>query len=89
MPIAGAVPKGWAKRAVCLAMLLRLAVLFNRSRTYGFPDALKISVDKHSITLNLTEAWLQQNPLTCADLEQEQAYLKASGYQLEISAAAD
>jgi exopolyphosphatase/guanosine-5'-triphosphate,3'-diphosphate pyrophosphatase len=87
--IAGEVPMGWAKRATHMAVLLRLAVLFNRSRTYGFPDALKISVDKHSIKLSLTEAWLQQNPLTCADLEQEQAYLKASGYQLDIIAATD
>jgi exopolyphosphatase/guanosine-5'-triphosphate,3'-diphosphate pyrophosphatase len=82
-------PKGWAKRVIHLSILLRLAVLFNRSRSDGFPDALKILVDKHSISLGLTEAWLQQNPLTCADLEQEKIHLGNGGYLLELSTAAD
>lgn len=87
--VADLAPKGWAKRAIRLSILLRLAVLFNRSRTYEFPDALRISVDKHSIELSLTEAWLLQNPLTYADLQQEKAYLKASGYRLVLNEATD
>lgn len=87
--IAGRAPKGWARRVISLSILLRLAVLFNRSRSYGFPDALKITVNNHSISLGLTEAWLQQNPLTCADLEQEKTHLGNGGYQLELSAAAN
>ncbi|MGI9291081.1 MAG: exopolyphosphatase [Gammaproteobacteria bacterium] len=87
--VTGLAPKGWGKRAVRMAILLRLAVLFNRSRTYEFPDALRISVNKSSITLSLNKAWLAQNPLTYADLRQEKSYLRASGYQLSLQEASD
>jgi exopolyphosphatase/guanosine-5'-triphosphate,3'-diphosphate pyrophosphatase len=82
--ITNAVPDGWAKRTTKLAILLRLAALFNRSRTNEFPDAMKIVVDKRFIKLSLTKTWLEQNPLTMADLEREQKYLAECEYQLEL-----
>jgi len=77
-------PKRWAKRVIRLAILLRLAVLFNRSRTYTFPDALKISAQRRKLTLSLTQLWLDQNPLTLADLEHEADYLRSSDYDIEL-----
>ena len=68
-------------------ILLRLAVLFNRSRSYEFPDALKIAARGKEVTLSLTDAWLSKNPLTLADLEREQMYLTAAEYGLELNIA--
>lgn len=77
-------PKGWVKRALRLAILLRLAVLFNRGRTDEFPDLLRISVSRRTITLTLSRAWLNANPLTLADLEREQDCLRPAGYELQL-----
>lgn len=82
-------PKGWVKRTLRMAILLRLAVLFNRSRTDEFPDLLRISASRRHITLALSSRWLQANPLTLADLEREQGYLRPSGYQLQLVVAED
>jgi exopolyphosphatase/guanosine-5'-triphosphate,3'-diphosphate pyrophosphatase len=79
-------PKGWYKRSVRLTILLRLAVLFNRSRTYTFPDALRLQAKGRVISLSLTKAWLEQNPLTLADLEQEQGFIRSGEYTLELNA---
>jgi exopolyphosphatase/guanosine-5'-triphosphate,3'-diphosphate pyrophosphatase len=85
--IEAALSRGSAKRIVRLAVLLRLAVLFNRSRTYEFPNLLKIDASGKSVSLALPEEWLAENPLTQADLEREQDYLSASGYELEFVTA--
>lgn len=85
--IKSSAPAGMEKRAARLAILLRLAVLFNRSRSYEFPDALKISARGKEVALSLTETWLSKNPLTLADLEREQMYLTAAEYRLELNIA--
>ncbi len=77
-------PQRWAKRVTRLAILLRLAVLFNRSRTDAFPDGLKIVAHRRTVTLSLTQAWLEQNPLTMADLENEASYLRSREYELDL-----
>jgi exopolyphosphatase/guanosine-5'-triphosphate,3'-diphosphate pyrophosphatase len=83
--IADQAPKRWAKRVTRLAVLLRLAVLFNRSRTYGFPDKLSLGAHGRDIHLCLTKSWLKHNPLTLADLEQEQDFLRYGDYSLELT----
>ncbi len=83
-------PKNWATAAMRLTILLRLAVLFNRSRTYEFPEVLKVAAtDEGRITLSLPQSWLNANPLTLADIEGEQQYLLSSGYELELVALPD
>jgi len=63
---------------------LRLAVLFNRSRSYEFPEVLRISAKGNSLTLCLPGDWLEGNPLSLADLEYEQDFLRSAGYDLEF-----
>jgi len=87
--VSAVAPKGWAKRCLRLAILLRLAVLFNRSRSYDFPDMLRIEAQGHSISLCLSDDWLQANPLSLADLECELAFLSSAGYDMEIVAIED
>jgi len=82
--VVGGVPNDWGKRVVRLTILLRLAVLFNRSRTYEFPDRLQIKASRRTVSLQMSAAWLQANPLTLADIETEQNFLQASGYELTL-----
>ncbi len=67
-----------------LLILLRLAVLLNRSRADSPPPLPEIAVDKKSISLTFKDDWLQQHPLTQSDLESEINYLDKAGYQLSI-----
>lgn len=69
---------------VRLAILLRLAAIFHRGRIKAGMPAIALSVDKKRVNLHLPHDWLEQHPLTCADLETEQRYLGDIGYQLEL-----
>jgi exopolyphosphatase/guanosine-5'-triphosphate,3'-diphosphate pyrophosphatase len=74
----------WDERTERLAVLLRLAVLFNRARSTTPPPPLRLSVRGRTVTLKLPRGWLKANPLTAADLQQEEAYLAAARYGLEF-----
>ncbi len=65
-----------------LAVLLRLAVLFHRSRNNDALPKIKVKARKEQLLLRFPEGWLAQHPLTVSDLEQEAAYLEAAGIQL-------
>lgn len=78
-----ALPPSWQKRALRLAILLRLAVLLNRSRSrHPLPD-IDLKPDKSSLTVRFPAGWLDENPLTIADLEREKDYLRETGYRLK------
>lgn len=67
---------------VQVAILLRLAVIFHRGRKKnGFPKISLAAAGKH-LKLSLPAVWLEENPLTCADLETEVRYLQDIDYQL-------
>ncbi|MBM3978098.1 MAG: Ppx/GppA family phosphatase [Planctomycetes bacterium] len=65
-----------ATRALRLCVLLRLAVLLNRSRSPAPLPALRCSVAPASFTLLLPADWLLAHPLTLADLEEEARVLR-------------
>ncbi|WP_041521778.1 exopolyphosphatase [Gilvimarinus agarilyticus] len=68
-----------------LAMLLRLAVIFNRTRRHSLPEGIVLSAKKKKkLSLHLPQHWLEANPLALADLESEANYLSNAGYQLQI-----
>ena len=77
-------PSAWTDKTERLSILLRLAALFNRSRTAEFPDLLELDASGRKLTLCLSADWLLANPLTRADLEREQDFLSNSGYRLEL-----
>lgn len=71
-----------------LILCLRLAILFNLSRTDTAPTSLALRVDAGRCVLSLPRAWLEANPLTQAALEAElrewagvAAWLRLSGLQ--------
>ena len=78
-------PHAWRKTALRLAMLLRIAVLLNRSRSAIDLCAVTVSVTGDSVTLTFDSSWLEANPLTVADLEREKGYLGDVGYELNFS----
>lgn len=73
----------WQKAAPRLAILLRLAVLLNRSRVANSVE-FDLKVKGKSITIRFPDDWLGKHPLTQADLEQEMLYLESAGYKLEF-----
>ena len=79
------VPSKWHKAALQLGILLRLAVLLNRSRNSVRLPIISAAADKKSLQLTFPSGWLQSNPLTVADLERERRYLKLVDYQLAFA----
>jgi exopolyphosphatase / guanosine-5'-triphosphate,3'-diphosphate pyrophosphatase len=71
---------------VHLAILLRLAVIFHRSRFRDTNPVIKLQVMSNSLILKLSAKWIEKHPLTLADIESEKEYLREVGYQLEVEA---
>jgi exopolyphosphatase/guanosine-5'-triphosphate,3'-diphosphate pyrophosphatase len=67
-----------------LAMLLRLAVIFHRGKKSEGLPCIELTAAKKKIKLKLPTAWLDQHPLTHADLETEIRHLDDIGYNLEL-----
>ena len=67
---------------VRLCVLLRLAVLFHRGRTDEQVPDLVIKVDKNFVELHFPYGWLDQHPLSQADLGKEFDYLKDANITL-------
>ena len=78
-------PRAWRESALRLAMLLRLAVLLNRSRNHPDVPPIALEVGAQSIDLSFDTAWLEANPLTVADLEREGGFLAQVDYTLGFS----
>ena len=78
-------PRAWRETALRLALLLRLSVLLNRSRTTKELPSIALDVGEDSLELRFDPDWLQSNPLTVADLEREQAFMASLGYTLGFS----
>ena len=68
-----------------LALLLRLAVLLNRSRSATDIPDIAVTVDDGAIDLKFDSEWLAANPLTIADLEREVDFASAVDYALTFS----
>ncbi|MGB5247787.1 MAG: Ppx/GppA phosphatase family protein [Woeseia sp.] len=78
-------PASWQQSGQRLAILLRLSVLLNRSRSSETLPEIELKTNDQSILLTFPGAWLNDNPLTLADLQREYEYLKAIGYTLTVA----
>lgn len=76
-------PEYWQKSAPRLAILLRLAVLLNRSRTDNTVE-FSLTVKSKQLDIRFLSNWLENHPLTQADLEQEVSFIKQAGYELNF-----
>ncbi len=78
-------PKKEARVARRFAVLLRLAVLLHRGRHERALPAIGVKAQKKRLRLRFPAGWIERNPLTCADLNQEADYLKSVGFSLKFS----
>ena len=75
-------PKSWRDTIRRLAALFRLAVLLHRSRTPSPRLPFQLEVRRRTLQLAFTGTWLEQHPLTRADLEVERDALQGAGFKL-------
>jgi exopolyphosphatase/guanosine-5'-triphosphate,3'-diphosphate pyrophosphatase len=80
-------PPDWQRPALRLSILLRLAVLFHRSRTAVSLPKVQLRADGRSLGIRLPAAWLKASPLTLADLEREAELLAEAGIRLTLTRA--
>jgi len=75
-------PRAWREDALRLVLLLRLAVLLNRSRNDDVAPEVRLDARDNRLHLAFDPEWLATNALTAADLQREQLYQKDAGYEL-------
>jgi exopolyphosphatase / guanosine-5'-triphosphate,3'-diphosphate pyrophosphatase len=78
-------PSPWNVHALYLTLILRLAVLLHRNRHEHELPNFTIAIIKSKIHLQFPAAWLNQSPLTHADLILEADYLKSAGFKLDFA----
>lgn len=67
-----------------LAILLRLGVLLQHAHSQEPPPPFRLKPGKSSLEISFPPGWLDQHPLTRADLENERDYLKRMDYSLVV-----
>ena len=71
-----------------LILALRLAVLFHRSRTESRLPAIAVEQLGHKIEIVLEPRWIELNPMTKANLENEREAWQGVGFSLAVRAEA-
>lgn len=74
----------WHTKAEYLIVLLRLAVLLHRGRSPIALPKIALQAKGRSIEMQFPKGWLEDHPLTAADLEHEIDYLKNAGFKLKV-----
>jgi exopolyphosphatase/guanosine-5'-triphosphate,3'-diphosphate pyrophosphatase len=67
-----------------LCVLLRLAVLLHRGRGPRSLPQIGLDADERALRVSFPAGWLEAQPLTQADLEQEIETLRAAGFRLLV-----
>lgn len=77
----------WDRRARPMMLLLRLAVLLHRGRSSVALPEIQLTARGDSLEARFPRGWLDDHPLTVADLQIEIEHLKAVGYRLRVFSA--
>lgn len=75
----------WHTKAEYLIVLLRLAVLLHRGRSPIALPEIDLRAKGRTLELGFPKGWLDDHPLTAADLEHEIDYLKSVGFRLKVA----
>ena len=67
-----------------LAVLLRLAIIFHRSRLAVDLPAIELTLTDKELVVALPEKWLREHPLTLNDLQQEDDYIQSQNLQFLV-----
>ena len=74
-----------SQQDIALAMALRLAALFYRNRSDILPAAMQARFAGNRFYLMLDPAWLAQNPLTEAALQEEVKQCRELGVGVQLT----
>ncbi len=75
----------WHVKVELLTVLLRLAVLLHRGRSAVALPKITLQAKGRSLDMTFPRGWIDDRPLTMADLENESEYLKSTGFKLKVS----
>jgi exopolyphosphatase/guanosine-5'-triphosphate,3'-diphosphate pyrophosphatase len=75
----------WHIKAQFLIVILRLAVLLHRGRSAAALPKIDMQPKPRALEIVFPKGWLDAQPLTAADLENEIEYLKAASFRLRVS----
>lgn len=75
----------WHIKAEYLIVLFRLAVVLHRGRSSAPLPGIIVTAKGRSLDLEFPKHWLEEHPLTQADLEQEIEYLRPIGFKLRVT----
>jgi exopolyphosphatase/guanosine-5'-triphosphate,3'-diphosphate pyrophosphatase len=84
---AGELAAPWDKRAPPMTLLLRIAVLLNRGRSTVPLPQIRLTARADSLEVRFPPEWLDDHPLTVADLQSEIENLKDVGFRLRVFTA--
>jgi exopolyphosphatase/guanosine-5'-triphosphate,3'-diphosphate pyrophosphatase len=79
-----ALPEARVEDALRLTLLLRLAVLLNRSRSRQPLPRLRLAARRDGLRLHFPRGWLGKHPLTREDLEEEAGLVRTAGLKLDL-----
>ena len=79
-----ALPERLRQPARRVTALLRLAALLERARTTEPLPPLRLAAEDRLLRLELPNRWLEQHPLTRADLDQERDHIKLLDLKLQV-----
>ncbi len=74
----------WHLKVEFLIVILRLAVLLHRGRSNAPLPRIGLDAKGRSLGITFPSRWVDDHPLTTADLENEAEYLKSIGFRLKI-----
>lgn len=77
-------PSRWQEQAMYMIVILRIAVLIHRDRVPKKLPEIKVQDEDGMLSVRFNKKWLNEHPLTVAELEQEQSYLKALNIKVSI-----
>jgi exopolyphosphatase/guanosine-5'-triphosphate,3'-diphosphate pyrophosphatase len=77
----------WDKRAPAMTLLLRLAVLLHRGRSTVALPPIRLTARTDALEMRFPPGWLDDHPLTIADLHGEIDMLKSVGFRLRVFSA--
>ena len=77
-------PARWKEQAMYMIVILRIAVLIHRDRVPKTLPEINVQDEEGALLVRFNKKWLNEHPLTVAELEQEQNYLKALNIKVSI-----
>jgi exopolyphosphatase / guanosine-5'-triphosphate,3'-diphosphate pyrophosphatase len=75
----------WHIKAEFLIIILRIAVLLHRGRSAAALPKIVLNAKGHGLDIAFPRGWIEDHPLTAADLENEVDYLKNCGIKLRVA----